>query len=74
MGVLAVTAPYVLRGESLSARPIIGAGEYRYECIHDGRDLPPSINYGAKLPDSGPAHLVPDWKLISSGVAVIVRR
>jgi hypothetical protein len=43
-----VAAPYILKSEDKSGtkNPIIGEGEYKYECIHDWGQLPSNIKYG----------------------------
>lgn len=43
-----VAAPYILRSEDKAGtkNPIIGEGEYKYECIHDWGQLPSNIKYG----------------------------
>lgn len=42
------SAPAVLRAEDKSGvrNPVLGQGEYTYECIHDWGELPASIKYG----------------------------
>ena len=42
------SAPILLgmTNKSGSAHPILGSGEYQYECIHDWGVLPPEIKYG----------------------------
>jgi hypothetical protein len=44
----AVAAPYILKSEDKAGtkNPIIGEGEYKYECIHDWGQLPANIKYG----------------------------
>ncbi len=40
-------APFVwASNKSGTKNPILGSGEYQYECIHDWGDLPPNIKYG----------------------------
>ncbi|MBV9506884.1 MAG: hypothetical protein JO323_17975 [Acidobacteriia bacterium] len=40
-------APFVWAdSKSGSKLPVLGQGEYQYECIHDWGDLPPQIKYG----------------------------
>lgn len=47
MGALTLGSPALaLRAQSNTNRPILGVGEYQYECIHDWGDLPASITYG----------------------------
>jgi hypothetical protein len=43
-----VAAPYILKSQDKSGtkNPIIGEGEYKYECIHDWGQLPSNIKYG----------------------------
>jgi len=43
-----VAAPYILRSQDKAGtkNPIIGEGEYKYECIHDWGNLPSNIKYG----------------------------
>jgi hypothetical protein len=43
-----VAAPYMLKSEDKAGtkNPIIGEGEYKYECIHDWGQLPSNIKYG----------------------------
>jgi sugar lactone lactonase YvrE len=43
-----VAAPYILKSQDKSGtkNPIIGEGEYKYECIHDWGNLPSNIKYG----------------------------
>ena len=44
----AIAAPYILKSEDKAGtkNPIIGEGEYKYECIHDWGQLPSNIKYG----------------------------
>ncbi len=41
-------APFILGagGKAGTRRPVLGAGTYRYEAIHDWGELPPEIKYG----------------------------
>jgi hypothetical protein len=40
-------APFVWASDKAGTKnPILGQGEYQYECIHDWGDLPPNIKYG----------------------------
>jgi hypothetical protein len=40
-------APFVWAADKAgTSNPILGEGEYKYECIHDWGDLPPNIKYG----------------------------
>ena len=43
-----VAAPYILKSQDKAGtkNPIIGEGEYKYECIHDWGNLPSNIKYG----------------------------
>lgn len=43
-----LTAPLILgaQNKSGSARPVLGAGDHKYEAIHDWGQLPPGLKYG----------------------------
>ena len=46
-GAAGAIAPFIkAEDKSGSKNPIIGEGEYKYECIHDWGELPSSIKYG----------------------------
>src|SRR5579871_1779961 len=48
LGVLGGAGPMILGATNKSglARPVLGEGDHRYECIHDWGDLPANIRYG----------------------------
>src|SRR5579862_3205296 len=47
-GVAGASAPLILNAtnKSGSAKPVVGEGAHKYECIHDWGELPANIQYG----------------------------